>query len=137
LSEGASNGLIEFFRKANQTEDPFASVFFDKILPTIVTYAILLPSLIPKPIPTLFPQQRSTVTITRPQVINQEHHKMSEMVYSLICLKTKQAACILAHAFLGTFPSPKGQFRRMNFSDMFENLSQSEAEAQKFRLDSF
>ncbi|KAG0054671.1 hypothetical protein BGZ83_010691 [Gryganskiella cystojenkinii] len=73
----SSSGLLksQFLSSEERTR------FFDVILPRIQALALRLPELVPKPIPFLRQQQDSAVTLSQEQI-----------------------ACLLANAFLNTFP---------------------------------
>uniref|UniRef100_A0A182P7X7 poly(ADP-ribose) glycohydrolase n=1 Tax=Anopheles epiroticus TaxID=199890 RepID=A0A182P7X7_9DIPT len=101
---GALHRLFE-----EQCEDSEREAFFSGTLPRMVQLALRLTELFRTPVPLLVQQQNHAVSMTQ-----------------------EQAACLLANAFLCTFPQPKAalakSFPGNNFAPLFAGTSQSVVE---------
>ncbi|XP_052900733.1 poly(ADP-ribose) glycohydrolase-like isoform X1 [Anopheles moucheti] len=92
-----------------QCDDDERAAFFGETLPRLVTLALRLTELIRTSVPLLVQWQNHAVSMTQ-----------------------EQAACLLANAFLCTFPQPKAahakSFSGPNFAPLFAGTSQSVVE---------
>lgn len=94
--------LHTLFQEELEEEESFA--FFENVLPKLIQLALQLPDLIPNAIPLLKQQQNKSISMTQ-----------------------QQAACLLANAFLCTFPwrntrkstSEYSTYPQINFNRLF------------------
>ncbi|XP_053678093.1 poly(ADP-ribose) glycohydrolase [Anopheles nili] len=95
-----------------QCDDAERAAFFGETLPRIIALALRLTELIRVPIPLLLQRQNRAVSMTQ-----------------------QQAACLLANAFLCTFPQPRAflakSYPSVNFAQLFAGTSQAVIEKLK------
>lgn len=97
-------------------------MFFDEILPHIIGLALKLPDIVPNAIPLLKQNQNTSISLSQ-----------------------KQIACLLANAFLCTFPrrnkhdddNEYSTYPSINFNELFETANGENLEKIKCILDYF